>query len=96
MLNNSRDMIWQIKEDPYSASSLARKLGVSKLLASLLMHRNITSTDSARSFLFPKLGVLRDPFLLKDMDSATELIKSFIDKKKKITIYGDYDADGIT
>ncbi|MBW1856807.1 MAG: single-stranded-DNA-specific exonuclease RecJ [Deltaproteobacteria bacterium] len=89
-------MIWQIKEDPYSASSLARKLGVSKLLASLLMHRNITSTDSARSFLFPKLGVLRDPFLLKDMDSATELIKSFIDKKKKITIYGDYDADGIT
>jgi len=96
VLNNSRDMIWQIKEDPYSASSLARKLGVSKLLASLLMHRNITSTDSARSFLFPKLGVLRDPFLLKDMDSATELIKSFIDKKKKITIYGDYDADGIT
>lgn len=96
MLNNSRDMIWQIKEDPYSASSLARKLGVSKLLASLLMHRNITSTDSAQSFLFPKLGVLRDPFLLKDMDSATELIKSFIDKKKKITIFGDYDADGIT
>ena len=96
MLNNSRDMIWQIKDDPYSASSLARKLGVSKLLASLLMHRNITSTDSAQSFLFPKLGVLRDPFLLKDMDSATELIKSFIDKKQKITIYGDYDADGIT
>ena len=96
MLNNSRDMIWQIKEDPYSASSLARKLGVSKLLASLLMHRNITSTDSAQSFLFPKLGVLRDPFLLKDMDSATELIKSFINKKKKITIFGDYDADGIT
>ena len=96
MLNNSRDMIWQIKEDPYSVSSLARKLGVSKLLASLLMHRNITSTDSAQSFLFPKLGVLRDPFLLKDMDSATELIKSFINKKKKITIFGDYDADGIT
>ena len=96
MLNNSRDMIWQIMEDPYSVSSLARKLGVSKLLASLLMHRNITSTDSAQSFLFPKLGVLRDPFLLKDMDSATELIKSFINKKKKITIFGDYDADGIT
>ncbi|GAF95936.1 unnamed protein product, partial [marine sediment metagenome] len=62
----------------------------------LLVHRDITSTDSAKSFLFPKLGALHDPFLLKDMDRAVELIQSFIVKKKKITIYGDYDADGIT
>ncbi|MBW1674478.1 MAG: single-stranded-DNA-specific exonuclease RecJ, partial [Deltaproteobacteria bacterium] len=85
MLDNSSDTIWQIKDDPCSALSFAEKLGISELLATLLIHRNITSTDSAQSFLFPKLGVLRDPFLLKDMDSATELIKSFIDKKKKIT-----------
>jgi len=96
VLNNSRDRIWQIKDDPCSASSLAKKLGVSELLASLLIHRNIISTDSAQSFLFPKLGALRDPFLLKDMDRAVELTKSFIVEKKKITIYGDYDADGIT
>jgi len=96
VLNNSRDTIWQIKDDPCSALSLAGKLGISELLATLLIHRNITSTDSAQSFLFPKLGVLRDPFLLKDMDRAAELTKSFIVEKKKITIYGDYDADGIT
>ncbi len=96
MLDNSRDTIWQIKDDPCSASSLAEKLGISELLATLLIHRNITSTDSAHSFLFPRLGALRDPFLLKDMDRAVELIKSLIVKKKKITIYGDYDADGIT
>jgi single-stranded-DNA-specific exonuclease len=96
VLNNSRNTIWQIKDDPCSALSLARKLGISELLATLLIQRNITSTDSAKSFLFPKLGALRDPFLLKDMDKAAELTKSFIVKKKKITIYGDYDADGIT
>jgi single-stranded-DNA-specific exonuclease len=97
VLNNSRDTIWQIKDDLCSApSSLAGKLGVSELLATLLIQRNITSTDSAQSFLFPKLRVLRDPFLLKDMDRAAELTKSFIVEKKKITIYGDYDADGIT
>jgi len=96
VLNNSRDTIWQIKDDPCSALSLAGKLGISELLAALLIHRNITSADSAQSFLFPKLGALRDPFLLKDMDRAAELTKSFIVEKKKITIYGDYDADGIT
>jgi len=96
VLNNSRDTIWQIKDDPCSALSLAGKLGISELLATLLIQRNITSTDSAKSFLFPKLRVVRDPFLLKDMDRAAELTKSFIVEKKKITIYGDYDADGIT
>ena len=97
MLNNNRDTVWQIKDDPCSASSsLAGKLGISELLATLLIQRDITSTDAAKFFLFPKLGVLRDPFLLKDMDRAAELTKSFIVEKKKITIYGDYDADGIT
>ncbi len=93
---NSRDKIWQIKDDPPSASSLARKVGISKILASLLINRNISSPDSAKSFLSPRLGALRDPFLLKDMDSAVELITDFILKKKRITVYGDYDADGLT
>ncbi|MEE8300227.1 MAG: hypothetical protein V3R28_02860, partial [Desulfatiglandales bacterium] len=93
---DSRDKIWQTKDDPPSALRLARMLGISKLLASLLIHRNISSPDSARSFLSPRLGALRDPFLLKDMDSAVELIANFILNKKRITIYGDYDADGLT
>lgn len=95
MLNN-KDKIWQIKDDPPSASWLARKLGISELLASLLTNRNISSPDSARSFLSARLGTLRDPFLLKDMDRGVELITSLIVKKKRITIYGDYDADGLT
>lgn len=93
---NSRDKIWQVKDDSPSASSLARKMGISKILASLLMNRNVTSADSAKSFLSPRLGALRDPFLLKDMDVAVELITDFILKEKRVTVYGDYDADGLT
>jgi single-stranded-DNA-specific exonuclease len=96
VLDNSRDTIWEIKDDPSSLLSLAGTLGISELLAILLIHRNITSKDAAKSFLFPRLGIVRDPFLFKDMDRATDLTKSFIVEKKKITIYGDYDADGIT
>jgi len=95
-VSNSRDTIWKIKDDPPSAPWLAKKVGISRLLASLLIHRNISSPDSAKSFLSPRLGALRDPFLLKDMDRAVELIAGFVAEKKRITIYGDYDADGLT
>jgi len=95
VLNNS-DKIWQVKDDPSSASWLAGKVGISKLLATLLIHRKVSAPDAAQSFLSPKLGVLRDPFLFKDMDRAVGLISTCIKDKKRITIYGDYDADGIT
>ncbi|MBW1715371.1 MAG: single-stranded-DNA-specific exonuclease RecJ [Deltaproteobacteria bacterium] len=95
MLNRSNN-IWQVKDDPPSASWLAGKLGISKLLATLLIHRNVPTPDAAQSFLFPKLGALRDPFLFKDMDRAVELISTSIKNNKRITVYGDYDADGIT
>jgi single-stranded-DNA-specific exonuclease len=92
----SRERLWHIKDEPPNASWLARKLGVSKLLATLLLNRDISTPDSAASFLSPRLANLRDPFLLKDMDSAVELIGNYITAKKRITIYGDYDADGLT
>jgi single-stranded-DNA-specific exonuclease len=92
----STDKIWQIKGDPPAALRLAKRLGISRLLASLLIHRDVSSPESAQSFLLPRLGALRDPFLFKDMDRACEIITDFIPKKKRITIYGDYDADGLT
>jgi single-stranded-DNA-specific exonuclease len=91
-----RERLWHIKDEPPNSSWLAQRLGVSKLLATLLLNRDISTPDSAASFLSPRLANVRDPFLLKDMDRAVELIGSGIDAKKRITIYGDYDADGLT
>ena len=93
---NNKDKIWRIKDNASNATWLASKLGVSNLTASLLLNRNVTALDSARSFLSPRLGDLRDPFLLRDMDRAVEIISAFIQKREKITVYGDYDVDGIT
>jgi single-stranded-DNA-specific exonuclease len=92
----SRGKIWRIHDEPPKAAWLAQKLGVSRLMATLLCNRDIVSPDSAESFLSPRLSNLRDPFLLKDMDKAVELIVDGIAAGKRITIYGDYDADGIT
>ncbi|UCH08310.1 MAG: single-stranded-DNA-specific exonuclease RecJ [Deltaproteobacteria bacterium] len=95
-MSNNSGKIWQVKDDPPAAPRLAREVGISSLLATLLIHRKVASPDSAEHFLSPKLGALRDPFLFRDMDRAVELIASFVEDKRKITIYGDYDADGIT
>jgi single-stranded-DNA-specific exonuclease len=91
-----RETIWDVKDEPPNASWLAHKLGVSRLLATLLLNRDITTPDLAESFLSPRLANMNDPFLLQDMESAVELIADGIASGKRITIYGDYDADGLT
>lgn len=38
---------------------------------------------------------LPDPFLIKDMDKAAEVVLNALEEGKKITVYGDYDCDGV-
>ena len=45
----------------------------------------------------PKIkNILPDPFILDDMEIATNKIVEIIKEKKKIGIFGDYDVDGST
>ncbi len=88
--------IWKLRPPSPHASKLANETGVTPLQAQLLINRGITDTPSAISFLTPRLSNLTDPMLLKDMDRALEVILDAIQNRDNITIYGDYDADGIT
>ncbi len=63
----------------------------------LLYNRGIKTQDEIDRFLTPDYGAdLRDPFLFKDMDRAVKRIFDALAKGEKITIFGDYDADGVT
>lgn len=62
----------------------------------ILSNRGINNEEAIEKFISPKLDDLYDPFLLPDMLRAVDMIKNYINDKKKIVIYGDYDADGIT
>ena len=39
---------------------------------------------------------LMDPFLISGIPEAIERLKDAFEKKEKVAIYGDYDADGVT
>lgn len=75
---------------------LAAELGVSPVLAKLLVERGITTFDEARAFFRPELAGLHDPFLIKDMDRAVDRMNRAMRHKEPILIYGDYDVDGTT
>ena len=88
--------IWKLRSPSPDSSRLANESNITPLQAQLLINRGITDSSSATSFLTPKLSQLLDPMLLQDMDLAVERIVAAIERQEKITVYGDYDADGIT
>lgn len=98
MYNMSIDKSWIVKEqgNPAIVRELSSNLGIGEVLANLLVQRNITSSQAARTFLRPNLNQLHDPFLMKDMDLAVDRLIRALDSGEKILIYGDYDVDGTT
>ena len=88
---------WQLTSpDPKAVQHLINTLKCHPAIAAILVNRSILSETAALSFLSPSIRGIRTPFELKDMDKATDRILSALEKKEKILIFGDYDADGIT
>src|SRR5437588_1476324 len=82
--------------DETRAAELAAALGVSRIVAGLLVARGYHDPGSAQSFLKPSLDQLHDPFLMRGMSDAVKRLLSAIDNQEPILIYGDYDVDGTT
>jgi len=82
--------------DETKIPEIVKKHNINELLARILLNRNIDTDEKIEKFLYPKLTDLNDPYLFKDMENAITRIVEAIEKKEKITIYGDYDVDGIT
>lgn len=89
---------WLLKPKNSAEKSrrLRDELGVSPIIAELLVNREIYTFDQARKFFRPSLTDLHDPFLMQDMHQAVDRIDRALQHKEKILIYGDYDVDGTT
>jgi len=89
--------IWNVKKPDIALQKIfSQELGISSLMAQLLINRNIVTVSDARQFLNCSLSDLYSPFLFKGMDKAVLRIKKAIKDKEKIIVWGDYDVDGLT
>ena len=83
-------------ERQQAAKELSEKIGMSPVLASLLIQRGIKTESAAKRFFRPMLNELIDPFLMNDMDVAVDRLNDAMGRKERIMVYGDYDVDGCT
>ena len=75
---------------------LARAEELTPLMAQLLYNRGVTDPAQVEPFLAADKRLLGDPFLLPDMDKAVARVYRALLCGEAITIYGDFDADGVT
>jgi len=83
-------------DEKKAADELGEKIGMSPILASLLIRRGITTESAAKRYFRPQLADLINPFLMKDMDIAVDRLNDAMGRKERILVYGDYDVDGCT
>ncbi len=88
---------WECLEtNEEQVQNIAKKYGISKLLAIILVNRNLIEDKKVNIFLNPTRKDFYNPFLMPDMEKAVNRIINAIETHEKIMIFGDYDVDGIT
>ncbi|PWG00697.1 single-stranded-DNA-specific exonuclease RecJ [Levilactobacillus bambusae] len=90
---------WDVKgvnRPTEAAKQLGTQLDINPVIAQILIHRGYTTVDEASAFLNPGPEQLHDPMLMHDMQRGVERIEKAISEGNQITVYGDYDADGVT
>ncbi|MEC7565726.1 MAG: single-stranded-DNA-specific exonuclease RecJ [Planctomycetota bacterium] len=82
--------------DPDTVAALESAAKIPNVVAQLLISRGMSDPQAVHAFLHMKLSDLRKPGELPGAENAAKLIFQAVQDKKRIQIYGDYDADGMT
>ena len=84
------------QQSDQKVQAIQEQCQIPRVLANLLVARGITEVHDAQLFLKPQVQQIQVPEKLHDMQKAVERIQKAINSGQQITVYGDYDADGMT
>ncbi len=86
----------RLEVGPYElelAQALERELGVSHVLAQILIRRGFETPASARAFI--EAGEVHPPAAFAGIEAAVAVIRRHVAAGTRITVHGDYDVDGV-
>ena len=86
---------WKVRNVKFDTLSFANQLGISQVVARLLVNRGIYNIDIAKEFLGGNISEFNNPKDMLGMNGAVELMQNSIISSEKILIVGDYDVDGV-
>ncbi|BCN29922.1 single-stranded-DNA-specific exonuclease RecJ [Anaeromicropila herbilytica] len=86
---------WFIKNKKADFSLIAKQYHISEILARLIVNRNISSKEELNQYLHGTLQDMNNPYELKDVRKASNLLIDKIREGKRIRVVGDYDVDGV-
>lgn len=81
--------------DPEPAERMAKAMAIHPLAARVLLQRGYVTESAINEFLQDSLGELPDPFRMKGMPGAVDRLVRALETQEPITLYGDYDVDGV-
>ncbi|MCL2406548.1 MAG: single-stranded-DNA-specific exonuclease RecJ [Defluviitaleaceae bacterium] len=88
--------LWLYHETDVDTGQMSQAMGINTATAKVLAHRGIRTKNSVIKFLRPLKSYMHDPYLLKDGVKGAEVTLDAIKNDRKITVYGDYDVDGVS
>ena len=101
MNSQQPEKTWLLRQLPIDVaqghiSKIAKTSGISEEIIKLLILRGFSDEQEINDFLTPALKQLPRPHLMKDMAKAVKILLESLKTQKPITVYGDFDADGVT
>lgn len=94
-MKNKSKWLFSVPNDE-ECRSLANQVKLSLPTVRLLVSRGYSSVADIENFIYKKTECFHDPFLLPDMEKAVLRLNEALGRNEKITVYGDYDVDGVT
>lgn len=77
-------------------TAISNKYNIHPIISTILLNRNLHTEKQIQTYRLKSMKYIHNPLNLKDVEKAVEVIKKHISENNRITVYGDYDVDGIT
>jgi single-stranded-DNA-specific exonuclease len=90
-----KNKIWRYRDSDRKSVSL-NGVELPESLAGILARRGLHEESEINNFFNPQLSCLPSPFDMKGVRQGSELVEQALVKGPPVTIYGDYDVDGVT